>query len=763
MRIPMLLVTLAAWLCLALTLPRSAPSNESPRGATRITEGAALLSLEAWPSDGVVLARTQSGWQRITLASGALTPTEAVPRPPSPLTIVQGGDGHALELNGQTLWRSDREIIAQATLSDDGQWLVAALTPRGSEMAPFSELWRYEVDSAEWRALTENETAEGFPLISPDGSQVAFLREGDLWLIPSDRTTIERDDSPQIATVLQAQSRAPTDHQPPETIRVKHVSEGVSNPNTCRPDTPHGQIDTIPFEDYVKRVVPYEVPSSWPTETLRAQAVAARSYGWYYVLNPAGADYDVTDTTSHQYMCDQTFAATNSAVDDTEGQHLTHEGEILKAFFSAENSSPTRAYPNWEPISAVDDPPSFGKTRNGHGWGMGQWGAKRHADAGWSYRQILRKYYTNAPVEPPAGNNQSLLDIANRPERRFLRGDGSFTTLNANHVDLTQLRWWYNDPSSGWQYSDWQDRAFDPELGWWHLFDISGLPDTPYDNYRLEGSSVPENLALDPRPVLRLGIDRTPPTLDVALSQSFGSATFTLTSEDGLSGVERGGISLAAWQQEAETIAGGTVVNDPTASGGAALSFTPSGQGEETVSFAPIPLDADLYRLWFRLRTSGPLGPDEVVTLRVIDDLSTPQQRGIYPLRRTDFSGEGWQWFYVDADSRAAYNGTAANALTPQLTWHGQRSLWVDRVALATRPPTFPTATTLSVGAPTTVLLYANDHAGNVALVGCDVEPLEAAATLYLPLVTRGGTSSITGVALAAPARSFASTCTPVE
>jgi hypothetical protein len=37
-------------------------------------------------------------------------------------------------------------------------------------------------------------------------------------------------------------------------------------------------INVVGLEDYLRGVVPSEMPSSWPEEALRAQAVAARSY-----------------------------------------------------------------------------------------------------------------------------------------------------------------------------------------------------------------------------------------------------------------------------------------------------------------------------------------------------------------------------------------------------------------------------------------------------------------------------------------------------
>src|SRR5262249_52236887 len=37
-------------------------------------------------------------------------------------------------------------------------------------------------------------------------------------------------------------------------------------------------VDTVGLEQYVKAVVPAEMPSTWPAEALKAQAVATRSY-----------------------------------------------------------------------------------------------------------------------------------------------------------------------------------------------------------------------------------------------------------------------------------------------------------------------------------------------------------------------------------------------------------------------------------------------------------------------------------------------------
>ncbi|MDQ4076455.1 MAG: SpoIID/LytB domain-containing protein, partial [Chloroflexota bacterium] len=397
--------------------------------AVRLTSGAGLFVLEDWPTGDSILARRLDGempWLEVDAWRGRWRQLETPPirheaeRPSVSVEYVT----HRLQLGGKTLFTTDEEILGRPILSPDGKWVVVARYPRGNETASLGELWRYELRSGKWLQLTANGVEEQSPIISPDGSRVAFLRDGDIWSVPANRTTIEAlmAPEPDYRSPVTAQSL-----QPPETIRVLHVASA----NNCRPGVPDGQIDVIPFEEYIKRVTPHESPPSWHIETLKAQAVAARSYAWRQILMaPPEQEYDVTDTTQHQYMCDTTHPNTNAAVDATRGQHLTFDETPIFAMFSAENSSPTKNGNVY--LSAVDDPVSFGQRRHGHGYGFSQWGGKRWADAGWRYIQILRHYYPGSRLEPPASDASSaVIDVSNRPTGDYLRGAGLWMELNA--------------------------------------------------------------------------------------------------------------------------------------------------------------------------------------------------------------------------------------------------------------------------------------------------------------------------------------------
>ena len=72
------------------------------------------------------------------------------------------------------------------------------------------------------------------------------------------------------------------------------------------------------MEQYLRGVVPAEMPSSWPTEALRAQAVASRSYA-VRKLRPGVTYYDITDDTRSQVYLGARAerAATDAAIADT--------------------------------------------------------------------------------------------------------------------------------------------------------------------------------------------------------------------------------------------------------------------------------------------------------------------------------------------------------------------------------------------------------------------------------------------------------------
>ncbi|HET9614027.1 MAG TPA: SpoIID/LytB domain-containing protein [Candidatus Limnocylindrales bacterium] len=76
----------------------------------------------------------------------------------------------------------------------------------------------------------------------------------------------------------------------------------------------------VPLDLYLRGVVPVEMPSSWPVEALKAQAIASRSYA-VYRLHPTTGSFDVYDDTRSQVYRGRRAETTagNAAVATTTG------------------------------------------------------------------------------------------------------------------------------------------------------------------------------------------------------------------------------------------------------------------------------------------------------------------------------------------------------------------------------------------------------------------------------------------------------------
>ncbi len=103
-------------------------------------------------------------------------------------------------------------------------------------------------------------------------------------------------------------------------------------------------VNEVPLEDYIASVLNSEMPSHWPAEALKAQAVAARTYASYHMAHPHdAARFDVFDDTRSQAYngARSETAAGRQAVDATRGEILTYEGKPLLAYFTANNGGTT--------------------------------------------------------------------------------------------------------------------------------------------------------------------------------------------------------------------------------------------------------------------------------------------------------------------------------------------------------------------------------------------------------------------------------------
>lgn len=120
---------------------------------------------------------------------------------------------------------------------------------------------------------------------------------------------------------------------PPQAIKVKNTATN--------------EILTLEMEKYIIGVVAGEMPASFELESLKAQAIAARSYA-YYKVKQANDIYNLTnDTNSQVYLTEEQmkakwqnqydyyYAKVKEAVDATKDMVLTFNDQIISAYYFA--------------------------------------------------------------------------------------------------------------------------------------------------------------------------------------------------------------------------------------------------------------------------------------------------------------------------------------------------------------------------------------------------------------------------------------------
>ena len=106
-------------------------------------------------------------------------------------------------------------------------------------------------------------------------------------------------------------------------------------------------VNFVGYDDYVRGVIPKEMPLGWHLEAYKAQALAARSYG--FTSATPTRDYDVRDDQSDQCYGGATVETTagNAAVDGTLGKVITYNGAAIRAYFSSSSGGYTVAVGCW--------------------------------------------------------------------------------------------------------------------------------------------------------------------------------------------------------------------------------------------------------------------------------------------------------------------------------------------------------------------------------------------------------------------------------
>ena len=140
-------------------------------------------------------------------------------------------------------------------------------------------------------------------------------------------------------------------------------------------------INHLPLEDYIASVVGAEMPSHWPAEALKAQAIAARSYAMAHLARPADPHWNLGDTTRWQAYSGlgSESQPVRAATRATRGLILSLNGGIVESLYASDRALSLEAHGSL-------------------GASMSQQGARRLAEQGYRFNQILGTYYPGASL-----------------------------------------------------------------------------------------------------------------------------------------------------------------------------------------------------------------------------------------------------------------------------------------------------------------------------------------------------------------------------
>jgi SpoIID/LytB domain protein len=128
-------------------------------------------------------------------------------------------------------------------------------------------------------------------------------------------------------------------------------------------------VNTLSLENYLRGVVPLEMPALWSPAAVRSQSIAARTYAAYERAHPRAGHYQICDTTSCQvyggYSAEH--PAANDAVDATRGQVLLSGGNPAFTQFSSSSGGWTSAG-SFSYLPAKSDPYDAWSGNPVHSW-----------------------------------------------------------------------------------------------------------------------------------------------------------------------------------------------------------------------------------------------------------------------------------------------------------------------------------------------------------------------------------------------------------
>ena len=96
-------------------------------------------------------------------------------------------------------------------------------------------------------------------------------------------------------------------------------------------------INVVTMDEYLQGVISSEMPTKFPMDALRAQAVLARTYALKHLGKHKAYGYDLCDTQNCQVYGGVSAESerANAAVESTTGETLSYGGKPIEGVFSA--------------------------------------------------------------------------------------------------------------------------------------------------------------------------------------------------------------------------------------------------------------------------------------------------------------------------------------------------------------------------------------------------------------------------------------------
>ena len=162
------------------------------------------------------------------------------------------------------------------------------------------------------------------------GEEITITVENDLGLFEKGRVSVSTQEGGQFT--IKTISRNGAAPQYKGTLELEKTANGFTI------------VNEVPFETYLKGVVPFEMPVSFGLEALKVQAVSARSYAYnQFFENRFYADgVHIDESVNCQvYNGSNTQEISDRAVEETRGMGVTYGDKVVNANFYSTSAGVT--------------------------------------------------------------------------------------------------------------------------------------------------------------------------------------------------------------------------------------------------------------------------------------------------------------------------------------------------------------------------------------------------------------------------------------